>query len=114
MRVRPLPKSWLIHSIVYELYTGKKDDFQNPVYDDLVTIKHVRYDDSTVFSRDNTETKVLADGVIFVDAVHSKPVPEFKEQSKVNFNGRELMLQKVVPCYYPNKDAIHHYELEVI
>jgi len=114
MRVRPLPKSWLIHTIVYEAYTGKKDDFQNPVYADPVTIRNVRYDNSTVFSRDNTQTKVLADGIIFVDAVNSSPVPNFKEQSKINFNGRELALQKVAPCYYPNKNKIRHYELEVI
>lgn len=114
MRVMPLPKSWLIHTIDYEAYTGEKDDFQNPIYDDPVTINYVRYDNSTVFSRDNTQTKVLADGIIFVDAVNSEPLPEFKEQSKIGFEGRELTLKKVVPCYYPNKNAVRHYELEVV
>lgn len=114
MRIKPLPKSWLIHTISYEAYTGKKDDFQNPIYDKPVTVKHVRYDNSTVFSRDNTQTKVLAEGIIFVDAVNSNPVPEFKEQSKITFNDRCLTLKKVVPCYYPEKNAVRHYELEVI
>lgn len=114
MRVRPLPKSWLIHSIVYEGYTGDKDDWGKPVYEPPLPINHVRYDDTSVFSRDTTQTKILADGVIFVDAKNSDPIPEFKEESKITFNGRKLTLKKIVPCYYPDKNAIRHWELEVI
>ncbi|MEK3890246.1 putative minor capsid protein [Bacillus sp. FSL K6-3431] len=118
MRIGPLPKKWLIHSIVYKGFTGKKDDFGKPVYDPPITIEYVRYDESSVFSRDNTQTKILADGVIFVDTTHSKPIPVFKEESKITFNDgvkdRELTLKKIVPCYYPNQNKVHHYELEVI
>lgn len=114
MRIPPLPKSWLIHEIVYEGYTGKKDSWGNPKYDNPITIKHVRFDDSTVFSRDNTQTKVLANAVIFVDAVNSIPIIDFKEQSKVTFNGKEYIIQKVVPCYHPTDNSVHHWELEVI
>lgn len=114
MNVRPLPKSWLIHEITYEGYTGEKDDWQNDVYEKPIIINHVRFDDSTVFSRDNTQTKVLANAVIFVDAKNSNPVPEFKEQSKIKFDDREYVIQKVVPCYFPNKNKIRHWELEVI
>lgn len=114
MNIRPLPKRWLIHEIIYEGYTGQKDDWGNDKFEEPITIKHVRFDDSTVFSRDNTQTKVLANAVIFVDAKYSTPIPDFKEQSKVTFNDKEFVIQKVVPCYYPTKNAVHHYELEVI
>lgn len=114
MNIRPLPKKWLIHEIIYEGYTGEKDDWRNPAYEDPVTVQHVRFDDSTVFSRDNVQTKVLANAVIFVDAQISNPIPDFKEQSRVKFNNREMVIQKVVPCYYPTENKIHHYELEVI
>lgn len=114
MNVRPLPKSWLIHQIIYEGYTGEKDDWQNDVYEAPITINYVRFDDSTVFSRDNTQTKVLANAVIFVDAKNSDPVPEFKEQSRITFNSEKYVINKVVPCYFPNKNKIHHWELEVI
>lgn len=114
MHIRPLPKRWLIHEIIYEGYTGQKDDWGNDKFEEPITIKHVRFDDSTVFSRDNTQTKVLANAVIFVDAKYSTPIPDFKEQSKVTFNDKEFVIQKVVPCYYPIKNAVHHYELEVI
>lgn len=114
MRVRPLPKSWLIHEIVYEGYTGEKDDWGKERFEEPIIIKYVRFDDSTVFSRDQMQTKVLAEAIVFVDAKHSTPIPEFKEQSKVTFNNKEYVIQKVVTCYYPTKNAVHHYELEVI
>lgn len=114
MYVRPLPKKWLIHEMIYEGYTGEKDDWGNDLYEDPVTIKNVRVDDATVFSRDQTQTKILAEAVIFVDAKNSSPIIEFKEQSKVRFNNREYVIKKIVPCYHPNKNDIHHWELEVI
>lgn len=114
MRIPPLPKNWLIHSIQYERITGEKDDWGKDIYDKPVEIKNVRFDDSTVFSRDNTQTKVLANAVVFIDSKYSTPIPDLKEQSKVTFNGKEFVIQKVVPCYYPDKNAIHHFELEVI
>lgn len=115
MIIPPLPKSWLIHEIVYEGYTGEKDSWGNPKYDNPITIKCVRFDDSTVFSRDNTQTKVLANAVIFVDAKNSTNVPnEFKEESKVTFNGKEYVIKKIVTCYQANSKEIHHLELEVI
>lgn len=114
MRVRPLPKSWLIHDIIYEGYAGRSDDWGNDKFEEPITIKHVRFDDATVFSRDNTQTKVLANAVVFIDSKYSTPIPDLKEQSKVTFNGKEFVIQKVVPCYYPDKNAIHHFELEVI
>ena len=113
MRVKPLPKRWLIHSIEYESYAGK-DDWGKPTYSPSVAINHVRFDDTSVFSRDTTQTKVLADAVIFVDAVNSSPVPDFKEESRITFNGRELTLKKIVPCYHPTENKVRHWELEVI
>ncbi len=113
MRVGPLPKSWLIHDMIYT-EKPEEDNWGNPIGPDPVTINHVRYDDSTVFSRDSMQSKIVAEGVIFVDATHSKPIIDFKEESTVKINGKTLTIKKVVPCYYPNKNKIHHWELEVI
>lgn len=113
MRVKPLPERWLIHQIVYEKYAGK-DDLQKPIYDAPTIINHVRYDQSTVFSRDSSQTKIVAEGIIFVDATNSSPIPKFKEESKITFDGRSLTLKKVIPCYYPTSEKVRHYELEVI
>ena len=113
MRIGPLPKRWLIHSIEYEEYLGK-DDWDNDKYAEPITIKHVRFDDTTVFSRDSTQNKILAEAIVFIDARHSKPLPTFKERSKITFNGRTYTLKKIVDCYYPHKNEVRHYELEVI
>lgn len=109
-----LPKSWLIHTIQYEQFLKGKDDYGNSRYDTPITINNVRFDNSTVFSRDGTEAKILANGVIFVDVINSYPVPTFTEQSKVIFNNTDMIIKKVVPCYYPEANAVRHYELEMI
>lgn len=108
-----LPKQWLIHTISYEEYQGV-DDWNNEEFAEPIDIEHVRFDDSTVFSRDNEQNKILADAIIFVDAKHSAPKIDFKEKSKIIFNGKDYVIKKVIPCYHPTKNKIHHYELEVI
>ena len=115
MRIGPLPKRWLIHDIIYEEKLPGKDSYGNPRFAEPIIIKNVRFDDSTIFSRDNTDTKILANAVIFVDSTHSTNLPEkFTEESRITFNGKNYVIKKVVDCYYPNKNAIRHYELEVI
>jgi len=115
MRIPPLPKKWLIHTIEYREKLEGKDSYGNPLFAEPITIKHVRFDDSTVFSRDATDTKILANAVIFVDSTHSTNLPErFVEESKITFNGKEYTLKKVVTLYYPNKNKVRHWELEVI
>lgn len=108
-----LPKRWLIHDIEYKEYKGV-DNWDNPIYRDEVTINNVRFDDSTVFSRDSSQNKIVAEAVIFVDIKNSNPIPKFVERSKIIFNNREYTLEKVIPLYYPTKNKIRHYELEVI
>ena len=95
MMARPLPKSWLIHDIVYEEHTGRKDSYGDPLFGDPITIKRVRFDDSIVFSRDSTDTKVLANAIVFVDSTNSTNLPEsFVEQSKITFNEHEYVLKR--------------------
>src|SRR5690625_4254819 len=115
MRIPPLPKRWLIHEIQYEEYTGESDSYGNLNYADPVVIKHVRFGDETVFSRDMTDTKIVANAVIFVDSTHSTNVAEkFVEESKITFNDKNYTLKKVVEAFHPIKNEVHHYELEVV
>lgn len=113
MRIRPLPKSWLIHTIVYHP-PSEEDDWGNVTNPSPITIEYVRYDQSTVFSRDSTQTKIVAEGVIFVDMVNSSPIPDFVEDTRVMFGDQRLTLKKIIPCYHPNTNDIHHLELEVV
>lgn len=113
MRAKPFPKSWLIHAIEYHRFEGR-DDWNKDSFADPVTIDFVRVDLTTLFSRDSTQNKILAEGIIYVDVVNSKPLPEFSEESLISFQGKEYKLQKIIPCYHPNSAELHHYELEVI
>lgn len=115
MNIRPLPKSWLIHTIIYEEKLPGKDSHGNPLFASPITIEYVRFDDETVFSRDATNAKILANAIVFVDTTHSTNLPNnFVEESKITFNGNDYVLKKIVDCYYPDKNEIRHYELEVI
>src|SRR5690606_26329195 len=115
MTIPTLPKKRIIHKNKYSENTEGKDSYGNPRYADTITIKNVRFDDTTVFSRDQKQTKIQAEAVIFVDSTHSTNLPEkFVEESKITFNGKEYTIKKVVDCYHPHKNEIRHYELEVI
>ncbi len=113
MRVRPLPKSWLIHTIIYHP-PSEEDDWGNVVNPDPIEIKYVRYDQSTVFSRDSNQTKIVADGIIFIDTTNSSPIPDFVEDTTIMFGTKRLTLKKIVPCYFPMSYKVRHWELEVI
>lgn len=115
MNIPPLPKSWLIHEIMYEEHTGKRDSYGNPIYKEPIVIENVRFDNEAVFSRDATDTKVLANAVVYVDSTNSINAPtKFVEQSKITFNGKEYVIKKVVDCYYPDRNKIRHWELELL
>lgn len=113
MRIRPLPKNWLIHTIDYEQYMGM-DDFGGDAYEEQVTIEHVRVDLTTVSSRDGMQNTIVANGVVFIDAIHSEPLAPFTERSRIIFNECEYIVTKVVPCYHPQSNEVHHWELEVL
>lgn len=105
--------SWLIDSFEYFEFI-KNDTMQKPIYKSSEIIENVRIDRNVVFSRDSKETKVLADGVIFCFASDTTPFVEFKEQSKVKYDGRDRIIKKVIPNYEPDSKVLWSYELEVL
>lgn len=109
-----LPKQWLIHSIFYSAKTDVTDDYGNAVHVPPMQINYVRYDPSFEHTRSSLDNKVLSRGVIFIDAIHSAPLPPFVEDSIITFEGKQLVLKKVIPCYHPVKNVLRHYELEVV
>ncbi|UJS28483.1 minor capsid protein [Macrococcoides canis] len=108
-----LPLSFLIHEMEYHEFYGS-DSWDTDLYREPVTVKNIRFDETTVYSKDLTERKIVANGVVFVDGFHSTPIPDFKEESKVYINGKKYIIVKVIPCYQPQSNTIHHYELEVV
>lgn len=113
MRSIAIPKKLLIHSVDYYRHNGK-NDWGGVDYADAVNVKHVRVDLTTIYSKDLTQNRIVAEGIVFVDSVNSNPVPSFTEQSKLVFDGKDYVITKVIPCYNPTSNSIHHYELEMI
>lgn len=114
MFVPPLPLEWLIHSVTYTAL-GEDDGWGNTTESTTITIDHVRFDNTTTFSRDSNQNKVQAEAVVFVCTKHSTDVPDaFVEGAKITFNERDYTIKKIVDCYYPTTNKIHHYELEVV
>lgn len=105
--------SWLIDQFIYFKFL-KVDNYSNPIYDLPIIINNVRIDRTTLFSRDSAETKVIADGIIFCFASATTPFFQFEEQSKVVYDGKELIIKKVIPNYEPDSNNLWSYELEVL
>lgn len=108
-----MDKRLLVHEIEYSEYDGL-DRYKQPSYKEPITITDVRVDESTVFSRDTTQSKVLANAVVFVYNGLSVPFIDFKEQSKVVYNGREYITQRIIPIYEPYTNELFSYEIEVL
>jgi len=106
--------NWLVDSFEYHEYTGEKDTFGKVKYADPVTVRNVRIDYSKVWKRNKTEAVVTANAVIFCVASHTTPFLDFKEQSKVEMDGKEYIIQKIIKNKEPYHDTLWSIELEVI
>ncbi|MGX6979116.1 putative minor capsid protein [Vagococcus elongatus] len=104
----------LVDTIKYSEYQGTDDVYQEAKYAEPIIIDYVRIDRNQVFSRDATQTKVIAEAVIFCFASATDPLPEFKEQSLIIFDGKEYILQRVITNKEPFQNVIFNYELEVL
>lgn len=108
---KPMRYRSLLHEIEYHAYDSTNEWGES--YEAPVTIRKVRVDDTFRFNRySNTETLASA-CVIFIDRIHSKPILEWKEKSKIVFEGKEMTL-KVVEAIYTNSNQVHHWELTCV
>lgn len=108
-----MDKDLLVHSFEYHEYLGT-DRYHNPQYADAVTVDSVRIDYTKVYSRNKEEKKLIASAVIFCYAGLTKPFKDFKEQSKVVFDGKEHTIEQVIPITQPFSSELFSYEIEVL
>lgn len=113
MMIRRIPKRMLIHSFEYSEYL-KEDRNHKATYAAPVTVSSCRADFSTIYSRDSSEKKIVANCLIFCYNGQTSPFVAFKEQSKINLGGRDMIIQKVVPVYEPYTNKLFSYELECL
>lgn len=112
LRIRPIPKQLLIHSIVYEEYIGRGGfgDTWKP----SETIENVFVEPQTKLFKTANNQEVQLQAIIYLDAENTPKFKELKENSKITFGS---MIGKVFQCkaFYTPKNANipHHYEIMV-
>lgn len=112
MKLPPLPKNWLIHSIDYIGVKRNRWDED----EQAITINYVRVEDGKLYNKSSTTESAKAQMVIFVDALYSTPLTplfDFKGGDKIRFNGAEYEITKVLTYYQLTNDKVHHWEIEV-
>lgn len=108
--IRPMPLAVLIHTVTYEEY--QKEDRYGNNFKKPVTLENVLVQPVSSISRTATGDQISYNSLMFFDCVNSLPSTiEFVKDSKITFNGKSMIIDKVNPIYTFD---LHHYELELI
>lgn len=111
MRIKPIPKRLLIHTIEYEEFV--KDGSFGEEFAPRESIESVLVQPKTEIRRDMYQEEIQIDAVIFLDAVNTPKFKPLKEKSKVHFNGREWRVVACDALYTFNPAIPHHYEVKI-
>lgn len=107
------PKEFCIDSFEYKKFLGI-NNWSEPEYANPITIEHCRIDRGAEFSSSSSGKVLLYNAVIFCYEGITTPLPEFKTQSIIHFDGIDHKVTKVIPIYEPYKKTIYSYEIEVV
>jgi Minor capsid protein len=111
VKVKPIPKKLLPHTIEYERFTGEGRN--GPTYDMAVTVKNVRMEPTSEKSIDNNGEQIQLKSKLFIDAVNSSPLIDLKEKSVVHFDEKDYYVQSIA-TFYTNTVLVHHWELGLV
>jgi hypothetical protein len=112
--IRPIPLSLLIHSVEYREHVGNSR--YGETFSDPVTIERVRVQPIASYRRKTgvrDREKPNESFVLFFDMTHSRPLVNFKEKSKVIFQGKEYSVIRVSE-YYAFDTTPHHIEVMLL
>ena len=107
------PKDFCIDSFEYREYLGE-NSWSEPMYAEPITVEHCRIDRGAEYSSSTSGKQLLYNAVLFCYEGITSPLPEFKAQSIIHFDGQDHVVTKVIPIYEAYKQAIYSYELEVV
>ena len=111
--IRPIPLQLLIHSLTYEEFVPGDGFETEEGFKPAVTLSNVRVESVSNIKRSNNGEELQYKALLFFDVVNSKSSGpfEFKEKSRVIFDGKTMYVNKVNPVY---GFSLHHYEVELI
>lgn len=107
------PKDFCIDSFEYKEYQGE-NNWSEPKYDAPILIEHCRIDRGSQYTSTTSGKQLLYNALIFCYEGITTPLPLFKEQSVLVFDGREHKVTKAIPIYEAYSKTIYSYELEVV
>lgn len=112
--VKPIPLPLLIHTVQYrECIEGGR---WGETFADPITIERVRLEPIASYRRKTGERereKPNESYVLFFDMTHSRPFVNFKEKSKVIFQGKEYSVIRV-STFYAFDTTPHHIEVMLL
>lgn len=107
------PKDFCIDDFIYKEYIGE-NSWSEPEYAAPIIIKNCRIDRGSQYTSTTSGKQLLYNALIFCYEGITTPLPTFKEQSILSFDGRDHVVVKVIPVYEAYQSTIYSYELEVI
>lgn len=108
------PLKFLVDSFSYHEYLGE-DDWSQPIYaQPAPLIQSCRIDRGAEYSSNTSGKQLLYNAVIFCYEGLTDPLPDFKTQAILNFDGQDHTVTKVIPVYEAYSKTIYSYELEVV
>ncbi|WP_105243518.1 putative minor capsid protein [Streptococcus suis] len=113
MRIPKPPIETLNESVIYLEYI-KEGDYNKKEYASPIRISHVRIDRSSKYSWNGKSKEIQYKAVVLCYQGLTTPLPIFKEQSILRFDGVDHVIINVITNKEPFKDALYSVELEVL
>lgn len=111
MLFKPIPKHLLIHDIVYHAPADEDDGgMGGGETPESQKIQFVRFEPTRKKITKSDNTEVLTNGVLYIDAVNSKPFIIPSESGQIEFPGSKLSIVQV-ETLYTDTPRPHHIEV---
>ena len=111
------PKRLANQTVQLKISTGETNDYNQPIYNDPITINHCVFQPQTIYSGTNNNRQLVANAIVFLYVGVSSPMPVLSKdnyQSVITFEGNDYALQSIVDNRDPFNNELWSYELEVL
>ncbi|GAK09624.1 putative minor capsid protein [Geomicrobium sp. JCM 19038] len=98
----------------FEYHKFIRDGWNGAEYEEPVIVKSARIDRGAEYSSNSSGKQLLYNGIVFCYEGITSPLPQFKTQSIIRFDGINYTITKVIPIYEAYDKVLYSYELEVI
>lgn len=108
--MKPIPKSILTHSAT--LTEVVQDEWQKETERTIAQLQHIRVEETESHSYDKDNRQNSLSAVLFFDCHNSRPVNvSFSEDQRIHFGDMVFRIRNII--LVSDKQAVHHYELEL-